>query len=761
VIPGKTRLSPATAVGVAVMVALAVAWSCRSLPTPRPSAPTARPSVGTPQAFDPETHVDPPAIRIGVLTEAPRVSIGADVGVLVFPLEAKGSGAVGGESVALPRATFVPVMGPKAALPPVSLFRAQVASLGRESGATAIAARVEQTVGWKPTVQWNPETQTNQVRVGEFKSREEAQVLVTRLFRSGFPSGFVVEERAPAVAGKIRLLETGEDMLSATVVPASGRDGLFADATPYRGILEVRAGEASSLTVVNFINVEDYLKGVVPNELSPLAFPQLDALKAQSVAARTYALRNKGLYVSRGYDLCATAACQVYRGRSTESPLSDRAVDETRGMVASYRGALIDALYTSTCGGHTEDGENVFEGKAEPYLRGVVCAPERTAWAAIHTSAVPKTIGEDPSLTRDLALLVSLGVVEPRLSAKGALSGVATEADIKAWSARLLAALHRKGCPSVAEPPLARRGSFFVHLVGTLCWDERAKRLLNPDDADYLLQIEDRSELAGEGERLAAALLIEEGVLSPFPDNTLRVNAVLTRGQAITLLARAVERAGAPGLITGQFHGVNEGQLTVMREQAEETYPLDAAVRLFRDLEGVHAAASELSLAVGDAVSFILEDGRVVYLEGAQTRKGVSADRDSRYYRWEVRLTPAQVSKAVARYGDVGTIRELTPKRIGVSGRVVELNLNGSRGDLLLSGMKVRWGLGLRENLFVIDRETDGKGTVSKFIFTGKGWGHGVGLCQVGAFGMAQAGSSFEQILAHYYTGIRLDRAYP
>jgi stage II sporulation protein D len=228
----------------------------------------------------------------------------------------------------------------------------------------------------------------------------------------------------------------------------------------------------------------------------------------------------------------------------------------------------------------------------------------------------------------------------------------------------------------------------------------------------------------------------------------------------VALLARALERAGAPGLVTGQFHGITEGQLTVMREQAEETYPLDPAVRLFRDLEGVHAAASELSLAVGDPVSFVLEDGRIAYLEGAQTRKGVSADRDSRYYRWEVRMTPAEVSRAVARYGDVGTVRDLTPKRIGVSGRVVELNLNGSRGDLLLSGMKVRWGLGLRENLFVIDRETDGKGGVSKFIFTGKGWGHGVGLCQVGAFGMAQSGSNFEQILAHYYTGIRLDKAY-
>ena len=65
--------------------------------------------------------------------------------------------------------------------------------------------------------------------------------------------------------------------------------------------------------------------------------------------------------------------------------------------------------------------------------------------------------------------------------------------------------------------------------------------------------------------------------------------------------------------------------------------------------------------------------------------------------------------------------------------------------------------LGLRENLFVIERERDAKGGVASFVFTGKGWGHGVGLCQVGAFGMAKTGAGFEQILKHYYSGIALE----
>ena len=75
-------------------------------------------------------------------------------------------------------------------------------------------------------------------------------------------------------------------------------------------------------------------------------------------------------------------------------------------------------------------------------------------------------------------------------------------------------------------------------------------------------------------------------------------------------------------------------------------------------------------------------------------------------------------------------------------------------------GLRVRWGLGLRENLFVINRERDASGGVKRFIFTGKGWGHGVGLCQVGSFGMARAGSTYDRILQHYYTGITLAQAY-
>jgi len=84
--------------------------------------------------------------------------------------------------------------------------------------------------------------------------------------------------------GRLRLIETGDELELAIVAPTLPAELLQSDATPYRGLFEVRPAEEGRLTVVNVVHMEDYLRGVVPNELSPQAFPQIEALKA--VAAK-------------------------------------------------------------------------------------------------------------------------------------------------------------------------------------------------------------------------------------------------------------------------------------------------------------------------------------------------------------------------------------------------------------------------------------------------------------------------------------------
>ena len=140
----------------------------------------------------------------------------------------------------------------------------------------------------------------------------------------------------------------------------------------YRGKLEVFVNSRGSLTVVNVVPLEDYLLGVVPAELS---LPQIEAQKAQAVAARTYAVANVGGYGTKGFDMVPTVWSQVYRGVSIETAMGTRAVRETRGVVATHQGKPIMAYFTSTCGGRTENSENIFD-HTEPYLRGVECSLE-------------------------------------------------------------------------------------------------------------------------------------------------------------------------------------------------------------------------------------------------------------------------------------------------------------------------------------------------------------------------------------------------
>jgi len=126
----------------------------------------------------------------------------------------------------------------------------------------------------------------------------------------------------------------------------------------YRGRIEVFVNSRGTLTVVNAVSLEDYLLGVVPNELS---LPAIEAQKAQAIAARTYAVANIGQFGTQGFDILPTVRSQVYQGFSSESRMGTQAVLETRGVFASYKGKPINALYTSTCGGRTENSENIFD----------------------------------------------------------------------------------------------------------------------------------------------------------------------------------------------------------------------------------------------------------------------------------------------------------------------------------------------------------------------------------------------------------------
>ncbi len=142
----------------------------------------------------------------------------------------------------------------------------------------------------------------------------------------------------------------------------------------YRGAVELRLA-GGKMTVVNVVRTEDYVRGVTPLEMPP-SWPQ-EALKSQAVAARTFALKNRGRHKAQGYDLCTTTHCQTYEGTESEQAGGDTAVQATYGQVLEYQGRLIDALYHTDSGGMTENSEDVW-GSRIPYLRAATEQSQRT-----------------------------------------------------------------------------------------------------------------------------------------------------------------------------------------------------------------------------------------------------------------------------------------------------------------------------------------------------------------------------------------------
>lgn len=143
----------------------------------------------------------------------------------------------------------------------------------------------------------------------------------------------------------------------------------------YHGNFELTPKSDSQFYLINILDLEDYLKGVVPNEM-PIRFG-LEALKAQAVAARNYVLMPRARYYKE-FDVDDSVASQVYFGANSETDLSNRAIRETEGLVALYNWDLILAQYCSTAGGYTENYENafsdpktkVFPSKQKPFLMG-------------------------------------------------------------------------------------------------------------------------------------------------------------------------------------------------------------------------------------------------------------------------------------------------------------------------------------------------------------------------------------------------------
>lgn len=318
----------------------------------------------------------------------------------------------------------------------------------------------------------------------------------------------------------------------------------------YRGELYAVVDADGKLAAVNVLGAERVLQGVVPSEM--FATAPAEALKAQAVAARNQLVAKLGhRHHDDPFHLCSEQHCQVYGGLRHEDARANRAVQATAGEVAFRAGRLVDTVYSSTCGGHSEDNDAVWGNAADPALRG--------------------------------------------------------------------------------------RPDFDVVTTG------------NADDDEHFARA-----LSGE--------VLEDWLRTP-----------------------------------------------------PRTYCSSAT----------QAKASK--------------------------------------FRWTQALAGAELASLVrTKQPSIGRLRELRVLERGPGGRVMSLELEGDAGRAtLLMELPIRRFFGnLNSGAFTLTTEKDAAGYVTAATFRGAGWGHGVGMCQTGAMGRAEAGHDYQAILNHYYNGARAERLY-
>ncbi len=596
------------------------------------------------------------------------------------------------------------------------------------------------------------------IMIGDFLTRDDALSYIIKLNQLDIKDTWIVREEVTEKESRPLWILINDELISlrqSTVlyfIPSSPQSYLSFQGRDYRGIFTLRASR-KGIVLINTLNLEDYIKSVVPSELSPYNFPEIEAHKAQAIAARTYAMKNLGQYKELGFDLVDTPQSQFYRGMNAEHPLSNEAVEATRGMVARYKGKMIDALYTSTCGGATEDVEKVFLGPALPYLRSTECVyEEQKQWPLATRTSLAPVYAHGMNISASIALLISLGIIDTPARAED-FREPAPAFEVQQWLERARSILGKPKIEGSTEP----EGSditveaFVQRAVQVFEWEGRVTHLLQKSEKDFIFSSPNGWS---ESVRPAVAYLIRTGVF-PSAESVGRYDRSLTRGEAAFYISQMLS-SYRDFREAGVFQEMQGDQVMVRENGEDHTFSLSPSAFLIQNQNSHRVFARELELLGGENLRWILREGQVVYLEVLFSAYSNLLDRSSQYHSWTVRTSRDDLSRRINRYYPVGDLIDIIPQKRGSSERVMELLVKGTETQATVRGLRIRSVLGLRETLFVLDKELDAEGHVSHYVFTGKGWGHGVGLCQVGAYGMAQSGATYQEILFKYYHGITL-----
>lgn len=628
---------------------------------------------------------------------------------------------------------------------PTSEYRVQVGHPLPLAEAEGLMKRLR-AVGEHPDRVKVPDADTWRVLTGHFSTTAAAEPVLQKLQDLGLDELWVSSEAVSVPPRRGRALYAITEAYERRPLPLAGiwlkpagELTALSGKGRYRGKVEIFPNAQGRLTVVNTLDLETYLRGVVPKEMGAWEFPSLEALKAQAVAARTYAVANLGKRAKDGFDMTDTVADQVYGGRDGEQSLTDRAVKETEGLFATYGGKPILALFMANCGGHTVDVSEVFGGDA-PYLKAATCYPEKPLTLPFAAGVTVSQDARQPWLGWDLLRLAS-GIIPTTWLDRQLLQA---PADPAALAAPVRALQQRLGLDPL---PLAASGNLYLELARALGFDRVVQGQERPQDAAYF-----QADRLPEADRLLAEFLTRRGLV---PASAWVAKERPTLREALAVLARLWQ--DLQPLVPG------EGTLLLDRQVRRKNggpEPLALAPGLLlaeESPDGSLRLVARSDIQVGDRLKWIPDaSGAALVLVRRLDPDGAAWDRYSPTAHWRVEYSEADLLALVQKRLSVKGIQGLRLLH-DAHGRVLEATLVDERGrPHRVRGMHIRGLLGLKDNVFRY--LTVGRGPDRHWIFYGRGWGHGVGMCQTGAYGMALEGATFDQILKHYYPGITLTK---
>jgi stage II sporulation protein D len=329
--------------------------------------------------------------------------------------------------------------------------------------------------------------------------------------------------------------------------------------------------------------------------------------------------------------------------------------------------------------------------------------------------------------------------------------------DSGSWAARdveaaVTAASRIIGAPAPStHPASSRRGDVLRYLATSLSMEQWGRVLTLPEDRKYFFAQSSNPE---EAAYAAAAFLIKYGLMPSQDIDRVDLTAAMPREELYALLGSWLRKHEAFSETTGKIQAVNGRTLVLKADGRLSNYNLPPNISVFRRLGDRYQEYASVPVMIGDR-AFVQRTPRGIAAVIVQANyDGASFDRTSSFANWTRSYTASELVTSIDKRQPIQQLIDLKPITIDASQRVAELQVIAEGGRVIdLKGLPIRWSLNVPDNLFVIEKTKDPSGE-DRYTFFGKGWGHGVGMCQVGAYGMAFRGWSYDRILKYYYTGV-------